>query len=289
VKFWQSIAFAPVDQLTDIARIAEETGFDGLGLAHHIVTPEKITSPYPYTEDNNVWWDPNAPFPDCWVTSAALAMITQRIKFCTSIFILPVHDPFTVAKAVSTAAVLSGNRIVLGVGAGWMKEEFDLTGQSFANRGSRMDEMIEVIAKLLAGGMVSYEGRYYSFGPVQMSPAPTERVPVYIGGHSAPALRRAARNDGWFGAGPYAFDEVVPILAELDAARRAAGTENEPFDCVVGLTSAPDYDEYRRLEALGVTSMVIVPAYYLGIGDPTIDDRRRMMEEFATDIIQRMR
>jgi probable F420-dependent oxidoreductase len=288
VKFWQSIAFTPVDHLAGMARTAEETGFEGLGMAHHIVTPATIRSPYPYTEDNTVWWDPNAPFPDTWVTAAALGMITERIKFCTSIFILPVQDPFTVAKAVSTAAVLTGNRVVLGAAVGWMKEEFDLTGQDFSTRGRRMDEMLTVMGALMAGGMVEHHGEFYDFEPIQMSPVPTEPVPVYVGGHSAPALRRAARVDGWFGAGPYTEDEVVPILRELAEERRRAGTADAPYECIVGLTSAPDYDQYRRLEELGTTAIVIVPAHYLGIEDPTLEDRCRYMEDFSRSIIQRM-
>jgi probable F420-dependent oxidoreductase len=288
VKFHQSIAFTPLDHIPAVVQTAEETGFEGVGLAHHIITPAEIRSPYPYTDDHHIWWDPAAPFPDCWVLSAALAMTTQRVNFCTSIFILPVQDPFTVAKSVSTAAVLSGNRVQLGVGAGWMKEEFDLTGQDFSNRGARMDEMLDVIAGLMAGGMFEYHGKFYDFEPIQMSPVPTAPVPVYIGGHSKPALRRAAKADGWFGAGPYTPEEVTPILVELQEARKQAGTLDRPYECIVGLTTEPDYDVYRRLEELGTTAIALVPAHYLGIENPTIDDRRRMMEDFASKFIQRM-
>jgi alkanesulfonate monooxygenase SsuD/methylene tetrahydromethanopterin reductase-like flavin-dependent oxidoreductase (luciferase family) len=151
-----------------------------------------------------------------------------------------------------------------------------------------MDEMLEVIAGLNRGGMFEYHGKFYDFEPVQMSPVPTEPVPVYIGGHSAPALRRAARHDGWFGAGPYTPEEVTPILVELRQAREQAGTLDRPYECIVGLTTEPDYDVYRRLEELGTTAIALVPAHYLGIENPTIDDRRRMMEDFATKFIQRM-
>ena len=219
MKFWQSIAFTPMDHLRDIARVAEEHGFEGLGLAHHLVTPAEIRSPYPYTDDNRVWWDPAAPFPDCWVTSACLAATTTTLKYCTSIFVLPMHDPFSMAKAVGTAAVMSNNRVVLGVAAGWMKEEFDLTGQSFANRGRRMDEMLAVMKQLFDGSMAGFDGEFYSYEPIQMSPAPTASVPVYVGGHSPAALARATRHDGWFGAGPYLPDEAFPVLDALNEAR----------------------------------------------------------------------
>ena len=286
MKFWYAIAFAPMEQLTGIATTAEEVGFEGLNLAHHIVTPETIRSPYPYTADNHVWWDPAAPFPDPWVASAALAATTSRLKFCTSIFILPMQDPFTVAKAVSTAAWMSDNRIILGAGAGWMKDEFDLTGQDFDNRGPRMDEMLVVIEKLCSGAMVEHHGSHYDFSPVQMSPVPTERVPIVIGGHSAPALRRAARSDGWFGAGPYTADEAAHWLAALRTEREKAGTMDRPFDTIVGLTSKPDWGEFHRLEDLGATAFTIVPGFYTGNPDPSLDDRRRDMETFAEQFIK---
>jgi probable F420-dependent oxidoreductase len=286
VKYWYTIAFAPMSHLAGITAVADEVGFEGLNLAHHLVTPAKITSPYPYTDDNHVWWDPAAPFPDPWVTAASLGVISPRLKFCTSIFILPMQDPITVAKAVSTAACLTGNRILLGVGAGWMKEEFDLTGQDFANRGPRMDEMLVVIEKLCSGTMVEHHGDFYDVPACQMSPAPTERVPVLIGGHSAPALRRAATADGWFSAGPYTEAEAATHLTALREARREAGTLDQPYECIVGLTSKPDRGEFERLEALGATAFTIVPSYYTGNPNPSLDDRRRDMEAFAEEFIK---
>lgn len=289
MKFWQSIAFTPMDHLFDIARVADETGFEGLGLAHHLITPETIRSPYPYTEDNTVWWDPAAPFADPWVTSAALGAVTERIRFCTSIFILPMHDPFTIAKAVSTAAAMTGDRIVLGVACGWMKEEFDLTGQDFSNRGRRMDEMLIVMEQLFSGKMAGFDGEFFSYEPIQMSPTPGERVPVYIGGHSPAALRRAARHDGWFGAGPYTPEEAFPVLDELRRARADAATLDRDYDTVIGFTTPPDLDLYRRLEEdYGVTSVVIVPGYYLGNANPTVGERLDFMKQFGDDVIAKM-
>ncbi|MCU1455009.1 MAG: family F420-dependent class oxidoreductase [Acidimicrobiales bacterium] len=286
MKFWYAIAFAPMDHMMGIAKTADEVGFEGLNLAHHIVTPETIRSPYPYTDDNTIWWDPAAPFPDPWVLSAALAAVTTRIKFCTSIFILPSQDPFTVAKAVSTAAVISGDRIVLGAGAGWMKEEFDLTGQDFATRGRRMDEMLEVMAKLFSGKMLDHHGEFYDYEPVQMSPVASKPIPIYAGGHSAPALRRAARVDGWFAAGPYTFDESVVALKGLADARAEAGTADDPYECIVGLITPPNLDEFYALEALGATAFTIVPGYYTGDPNPTLAQRQASMEKFAREIIE---
>ena len=118
MKFWQSIAFAETDQLHGICALAEELGFEGVALAEHLVTPQTINSPYPYTPDGSVWWDPTTHWFDNFVLAGALAARTSRIKFVNSVVILPLRDPATAAKAVATAAYLSDNRIVLGVGVG---------------------------------------------------------------------------------------------------------------------------------------------------------------------------
>jgi probable F420-dependent oxidoreductase len=284
VEFWQAISFAETDQLIDIAKIAEEVGFAGLGISEHLVTPAKITSKYPYTEDGTISWDPNLPRPEPWALASVLASHTQRLKFVTSVYVLPMHDLFSAAKAVSTAAYLSGNRVILGAGAGWMADEFELTGQDFHTRGRRMDEMLTVLAKLFAGGMVDHHGDFFDFPPVQMSPVPSEPVPVYIGGDSAPALRRAARHDGWVGSGPYQPDDVLALLQQVNHFRHVAGTDDRHFGVIVGLAGPPDLDTFKRLGDAGVTGIANIPWYYQ---TPTssIAFKRETLERFAEQFI----
>ena len=150
------------------------------------------------------------PLPRDMVMYSVLAQHTTNLHFMPTIYIVPMRDPFTLAKSISTAAYFSDNRVILGLGVGWMAEEFALTGQSWTNRGKRTDEMLEVMAKLMAGGMVEYHGTYYDFPPMQMAPATTKPVPVWVGGHTDAALRRAARHDGWIGVN-YDFDDIVPL------------------------------------------------------------------------------
>ena len=142
-------------------------------------------------------------------------------RTCSSrpaVYIAPVRDLITVAKSVGTAAVLSDNRVRLGVGVGWCKEEFDQTGQDFATRGKRLDEMIVALRALWRGGWVEFHGEYYDVPECQMEPAPTEPVPIIGGGHSPVALRRtAALCDGWIAAGAYSEEEAWVHLAELHA------------------------------------------------------------------------
>src|SRR5690606_26236282 len=135
-----------------------------------IFYPRERASRYPYSpyEAGRPIWDAETPWPDAWVTIGAMIGATTRLNFGTSIHIAPARDVFTVAKQVGTAAVLSGNRVNLGLGAGWMKEEFDQTGQSFTNRGKRLDEMIAALRALWQGGWVEHHGTYYDFGPLMI-------------------------------------------------------------------------------------------------------------------------
>jgi probable F420-dependent oxidoreductase len=285
MKFWQSIAFAETDQLAEICGIAEELGYEGVALAEHLVTPAHIRSRYPYSPDGAIWWDPAQHWLDNWVLAAYLAARTTRLRFVTGVYILPLRDPFTAAKAVASAAYLSGNRVILGFGVGWMKDEFELTGQEFRTRGRRTDEMLEVMAKLWSGRMVEHHGEFYDFPPVQMAPAPTERLPVIAGGHSDAALRRAARCDGWFGADAYQPDALPPILAKLRGYRREHGDDAGAFEIIVGLGVPPTVDLLKRLRDDGVTGFVNVPWYYQGMPESTIEWKREAMERCASDLM----
>ena len=157
---------------------------------------------------------------------AAMAAVTERLRFATSVYILPLRSPFQVAKTLATAAVLSGNRVVLGTGAGWMREEFDIMGVDFKTRGKRFDESIEVCRKLWKGGMVEHHGEFFDFPALQMAPAPTETVPVWIGGVSNVALRRAGTiGDGWLGSGQTP-EEGVEMLSTIAEHRKAAAVRD---------------------------------------------------------------
>jgi len=191
VKFVTSMAFSDPSQLGALARGAEQAGFACLTLSDHVVHPAHIETPYPYTPDGQPRWEPFTDWPDPWIAIATMAAVTERIRFFTSVYVLPMRNPFLVAKTVGTAAVMSGNRVSLGIGAGWMRDEFDLMQQPFDGRGRRMDEMLEVLQRLWSGGMVEYHGEFYDFAPLEMSPVPSAPIPIYVGGVSKPARRRS--------------------------------------------------------------------------------------------------
>ena len=190
------------------------------------------------------------------------------------------------AKAVATASVLSQGRVALGAGVGWAKEEYDQLGENFRTRGARFDEMVEILREVWAGGMVEHHGRYYDFDLLQMVPKPLARIPIYIGGKSEPALRRAARNDGWFGSGddPAA---VLEIVERLRGYRREYGKQDEAFEIIVPVTAPPDPELFRRLADAGVTGMVSFPLLYTIGPATTVDQKRQALERYANDIIAR--
>jgi probable F420-dependent oxidoreductase len=285
MKFWQFLAFAEPDQLTGIARIAEEAGFHGVLVGDHVFFPERLASRYPYVPDGQPAFGAGTPWPDPWVAIAAMAAVTTRLQFATSVYILPLRDPLLVASSVATAAVLSGNRVALGAGAGWMREEYDQLGVDFASRGRRYDEMIDVLRTLWAGGMVEHHGEFFDFDRLEVEPAPSEPVPIYIGGESGPAMRRAARlGDGWIGTGSVP-DELVRLIEKLRLLRCDAGREQLPFETMASVAALPDPDVYRRLEDQGLTGIVHWPfKYWLGESS-TLEQKRAGMEQYAERVI----
>ena len=154
--------------------------------------PLDIDSKYPYTPDGKMWWPDDTPWPDPWVTLTAMAAVTRHLEFSTNIYLAALRDPFTAAKAVGTAAVISGNRMVCGVSAGWVEEEYDLLGVDFKSRGRRLDEMLALMKKLWTGKPVDHSGEFFEVKNAIMSPTPTESIRIWSGGASKPAFRRAA-------------------------------------------------------------------------------------------------
>jgi probable F420-dependent oxidoreductase len=287
MRFVTSLAFSPLDHYCDIARACEQAGFEGVALSDHVVHPETIQTPYPYTPDGKPRWEPFTPWPDPWVAIAAMAAVTTRLRFVTSVYVLPMRNPFQVAKTVGTAAVISNDRVALGIGAGWMEEEFELLEQPFRQRGKRMDEMIEVMRKLWAGGMVEHHGEIYDFDRLEMSPVPRRPIPIYVGGLSKPALRRAARHDGWI-SDLHSTAELKEIILQLRALREQIGRGGEPLHVLASATDAFDIDGYRRLGEVGVTHLLTMPWIFYGGTLDSLDSKKEGIRRFGEEIIARI-
>ena len=295
-RFHQSVAFLPTRQLLPLVRACDELGYAGVNISDHLFNPRNLESRYTYSvrEDGAPSWESETPWPDAIVSIGAMAGATQNLLFTTAVYIAPARDLISVARSVGTAAVLSDNRVRLGVGVGWCKEEFDQTGQDFASRGKRLDEMIVALRTLWGGGWVEFHGEYYDVPECQMEPAPTEPVPIIGGGHSPVALRRtAALCDGWIAAGAYSEEEAWTHLANLREALKKVGRADADFTVYLSIKERPSVDLYRRFVDAGVTDFVCAPWMFVDVAPGTPDDealqsRLGAVRWFAEEIVAKV-
>ncbi|RNL78834.1 TIGR03619 family F420-dependent LLM class oxidoreductase [Nocardioides marmorisolisilvae] len=285
MRFSISVAFQPVDHLVAIAKAADECGYDALSIPDHVVDLESLETPYPYTPDGARRWEHDAPWPDPWVLVGALSAVTTNLNFYTSVYVAALRSPYQVAKSVGTAAVLSGNRVALGVGVGWCREEFELMGEDFGTRGKRTDEALDLLAELWSPGWNSHDGEFYPTPRLVMEPTPTVRIPIYVGGLSEIGMRRAARHDGWIGD-LYSIEEAGGHAKRLAEIRKELGREDQDFRFITALNDAFLPEHFAAAEAAGVTDTWTMPwAYYHGL-DCTVEQKVDGIRRFAEDIIK---
>lgn len=283
MRFTISSAFQPLEELVEIARAADALGYHAISLPDHVVDLEELSTPYPYTEDGSRRWDIDAQWPDPWVAIGALCTVTTRLRFFTSVYIAALRSPFQVAKSVATAAVLSQDRVALGVGIGWCAEEFELLGEDFRTRGKRTDEGLALMKALWEPGWTEFQGDFYTAPRMQMNPSPAQPVPIYVGGLSEVAFRRAARHDGWVGD-LYSVEEACGHAARLGQIRAETGAEGD-FSVITALTDAFLPEHFLTAEAGGVTDVWTMPwAYYHGL-DATLPQKLDGLEQFARDVV----
>ncbi|HQR03569.1 MAG: TIGR03619 family F420-dependent LLM class oxidoreductase [Proteobacteria bacterium] len=298
MKFWLSMMpIYEMEQLTEIARHAEAVGFHGITMPDHLVMPTRIESRYPYTEDGKMWWPEDTPWLDPWVTLGAMAAVTHKLRLASNIYLAALRDPFTAAKSLASVAALSGGRVVCGVSVGWIKEEYDLLGLDFKSRGRRMDELIAVMRMLWTGKEVSHHGEFFNFDHALMHPAPRQPIPVWCGGGTPPALRRAALNDGWLGL-PLPLPQLTQTIESMLAIRRAAGLPEEGFDACVPLMQALTPEIHAGLAAIHVHNAVVIAPWMLSPwGEKTWIDagddirdlavKKKAMTRFAESVLSR--
>lgn len=277
-------AFLPTDELVPIARAADELGYAGFAVADHVVDLETLGTPYPYEADGSRRWDHATEWPDPWVLVGALAAVTSRLSFFTSIYVAALRSPYQVAKSVGTASVLSGGRVRLGVGVGWCREEFDLLEQDFSTRGRRTDEALDLLHRLWTDDWVESDGPLYPTPRLTMRPRPATRVPILVGGMSEVALRRAARYDGWVGD-VCSTEEAIGRATHLRELRAELGRDGAPA-VVVALNDALTADDFARAEAGGITDVMTMPwLYYFGFR-ATLEQKIEGMRRFAEDVVR---
>ncbi len=222
MKFAIPLSMLPIEEIQPLGIAADQMGYDYIAVSDHLIHPENFSVPYPYTDDGSVRWEPGTDWPDPINTLSLLAGATKKIQFYTSVYVLPARNPMRVAKEIATLSSLSGGRFDLGIGMGWMPEEFLAGGQEFRKRGKRADEMIEVMKLLWTGEMVSFEGEFFKFETLEMLPAPMQDIPIFVGGFSEPALNRAANHDGWI-SDMHSLEELKVLINKIEDKRSKAG------------------------------------------------------------------
>jgi probable F420-dependent oxidoreductase len=285
-------------EFLDIARTADESGWDSLQVADAPFFPEVTSAPYPYTPDGSRFWPLDLPVLDPWVAITAMAVVTKRIRFLPSVLRLAIRQPLLEAKSLCSVAAVANDRIALGVGLAWMPEEFKWLNQEMKTRGARQNEAIQVLRLLMRGGMVEFHGKYFDFDRLTMAPVPKKRIPIYVGGTTKPALRRAARyGDGWIGV-VHPMEEIPGLVAELHALRREYGRDKEAFDIMLHCPDAQTIDDIRRLEEMGVTDLQVTPwtlpgiQAELGVGalmqqQPPLTVKQQAIKRYAEEVISK--
>ncbi|MEU5849888.1 TIGR03619 family F420-dependent LLM class oxidoreductase [Saccharopolyspora shandongensis] len=289
MKFTLSVAMSPLDQLTELARTAEECGFDSVALPDSLFYSEQVSAAYPYTPDGSRMWTAETPWADPLIAAAAMGAATSRLRFYTSVLKLGPRNPVLLARQLASVAVLTGDRFGLGIGLGWAPEEFEWCGAPYAKRGARVDEAIEVLRLILGGGMVEYHGEFFDFDRLQMSPAPARPVPIYVGGHTDAALRRAARvGDGWASA-MMGIDDLRSTIGRLAELRAECGRAGEPFEIQAVCVDRFGVDGYREQAEIGVTDAIVVPWLFDGHGfDADLSVKQASIAKFAEEVIGNM-
>lgn len=290
MKYWVSLVnTTEVDQFVEIAKAAERLGYEGINVPDHLLYPATVKTPYPYTEDGEVWWSNTNPWVDPWLALTAMGVATSKLRLASNIYLAALRDPFTVSRALSAAAVFTNNRIACGVSAGWLKEEFDVLGLDFKSRGRRLDETITAVRALNSGEVVSHSGEFFNFDDVIMSPVASQPIPFWVGGKSKAALRRAAENDGWLGV-PLRNDDMKAVIDKIFTLRKANGKYDEPFTVLISALEAYTPEFVDSLDPAGTYNASVLPwtpspwgrAFWVKEGEDhtQLDTKVRAMERF---------
>jgi probable F420-dependent oxidoreductase len=266
-----NLLWASAPDAATVAQTAESLGFESIWAVEHVVFPHAYASTYPYSPDGRMPAEPATPFPDPLIWLTYVGAVTSTIGLATGILVLPQRNPIVLAKEVATLDVLAGGRVQLGVGVGWLEEEFEALGVSFERRGAMTDDYVAAIRALWSGDGVSYSGTFARFSEVSSNPKPAGRLPIVIGGDSIHAAKRAGRlGDGYFPAQGTPAELAVLIDAVHQS---AADADRDPSTIELTCSITPEFTSdpvggAEELAALGITR-VLVPAFALLEPNPT--------------------
>jgi probable F420-dependent oxidoreductase len=278
MMFSNVMLFGTPDGAAALAKASEESGIESLWTVEHVVVPAGYESPYPYAPSGKMPGGETAPIPDPLAWLAYMAALTKTVRLATGILILPQRNPVVLAKECATIDVLSGGRLTLGIGIGWLAEEFEAIGVPFEERVARTEEHVAALRALWSPDE-TFEGSFSSFRDARSFPKPVQpSVPIVVGGHTKAAARRAGRiGDGFF---PARFDDLPGLVDEVRRAAKDAGRDPDAIEITVG--GLPDVDAAKRLEDMGTSRIVMPPPSF----DPT--DIGRALGELSESFVSKV-
>ncbi|QYG95080.1 LLM class F420-dependent oxidoreductase [Iamia sp. SCSIO 61187] len=261
IIFANTMQFTGREGLVELAQGAEAVGFESLWTVEHVIYPDAYESEYPYDRSGKMVMAPETDLPDPLIWLTWVAAVTERIHLGTGILILPQRNPLVLAKEVATLDALAGGRVELGIGVGWLEEEFDALGVPFAGRGRRTDEYVGAMRALWDGDHASYEGETVSFRGASVNPKPPRgRVPIHVGGHTETSARRAGRlGDGYF-PGKGDLPTLIDIVRQTAA---DAGRDPEAIEITAGSAGILGEDPVGAVQELADQGVdrVVVPSF----------------------------
>jgi probable F420-dependent oxidoreductase len=284
-----------------LAQAAEELGFDSVWLSDHVVVPERISSSYPYSPEGRFPTAANQPYLDPLASLCYLAGITRRVRLGTHVLVLPYRHPLITAKLVSTLDNLSGGRVDLGIGVGWMREEFEALGApSYERRGAVSDEQVELLKKVWTEDVTDFQGEFYRFERLGAHPQPIQKPhpPFWVGGHTPPALRRTARlADGWLpiGARPPADLPPAELMRGFETIRaEAQRLGRDPSRIMLRFSTNVGFDADERRPFNGNLEQIVadfrayqevgVSQFLIGVGPAQPAEYERRLRRFAEEV-----
>jgi probable F420-dependent oxidoreductase len=287
--------FSFAESMTDpafyapLARAAEEAGYDSFVIPDSLAYPKESDDTYPYNPDGTREFLEDKPFLEPFSLIPALGAVTNTIRFTTFVLKLPIRHPLLVAKQATSTAVLTNGRLVLGVGTSPWTADYKLLGVPWEGRGRRMDESIEVLRGLSSGDWFEFHGEFYDIPAAKM--APGAPIPILIGGHGEPALKRAARvGDGWMHGGGD-LSKLPELLKRLDDLRAEYGRADVPFEVHVISMDAYTVDGVKKLEETGVTDVIVGFRwpYHTGPDPQPLQEKIDLLRRFGDDVIQKVK
>lgn len=273
-----------------LAQCCETAGFTSFAVPDSVMYPERSDTRYPYTPDGNREFLENKAIIDPFVLMATMAAVTRRLRFYPFVYKLPIRQPVLVAKQATSLAAISNNRFSLGVGLSPWPEDYIACNEAWEKRGKRMDEMLEIIRGLCVGNFYTFTGEFYDIASMKLCPAPSQHLPILIGGHADAALKRAAQyGDGWLHAGGN-MEELATLIKKLKVYLKEFNRDENRFEIHAISMDAFSVDGVKRMQDMGITDAVVGfhNTYALEQSAESLDKKIAHIEGYANAIMAKV-